>query len=108
MSNKKAIAEKQTELQIIRAIAEETEMTLSDVKAVFESTNKLLQRHMKKGGSGEFKFPKMGIKVERKRRKATKARAGRNPLTGDEIKIAAKPACNVIKIKALKALKELV
>lgn len=108
MSKTKAIANKQTELEIVRAIAEETEMTLSDVKAVFESLNGLLNRHMKKGGSGEFKFPKVGVKVKCVKRGPTKARMGRNPLTGEEIKIAAKPARKVIKATILKALKEVV
>jgi nucleoid DNA-binding protein len=39
---------------------------------------------------------------------ATKKRLGRNPATGEQIMIAAKPARTVVKVSALKALKEAV
>ena len=103
-----AIAEKQTELQIIRAISEETDVPIADVKAIFSSLNGLLHRHMKKRGSGLFKIPKIGLKIKRVKKPATKARMGRNPATGEEMRIAAKPARLVIKATVLKALKEMV
>ena len=39
---------------------------------------------------------------------ATKARTGRNPQTGEEIEIKAKPKRTVVKALPLKALKEIV
>jgi nucleoid DNA-binding protein len=42
------------------------------------------------------------------RKPATKERKGINPFTGQETTFAAKPARNVIKIRALKALKDMV
>jgi nucleoid DNA-binding protein len=101
------IATKQNESQIIKAVAEETGLKVADIKGVFASLNSLLSRHMKKRGSGEFKFPKLGVKVRRIKKPATKARMGRNPATGEEIKIAAKPARSVIKASVLKSLKEM-
>jgi DNA-binding protein HU-beta len=44
----------------------------------------------------------------RKTKPATKAREGRNPMTGETIKIAAKPKRDVIKVRPLKALKEVI
>ena len=46
------------------------------------------------------------LKIRSVKRPATKARMGRNPATGEEITIAAKPAHNVIRLSALKALKD--
>ncbi len=102
----KAIGVKQTKTQIIQAIAEDTELTRKQVGAVFDSLGELIQRNMQKRGSGEFTIPQTGIKVRRVRKPARKARMGRNPATGETIKIAAKPASTVIRLAALKALKD--
>ena len=48
----------------------------------------------------------MKIKVVRKA--ATKARRGINPFTKEEMMFKAKPARNVVKVLALKGLKEMV
>lgn len=101
-----SIAVKQTKTQIIQAIAEDTELTRKQVSAVFDSLAALIQRNMQKRGSGEFSIPQAGIKIRRVRKPARKARMGRNPATGETIKIAAKPASTVIKVAALKALKD--
>jgi nucleoid DNA-binding protein len=104
----KSITTKQTKTQIIQAIAEETDLTRKQVAEVFGSLGNLIQRHMQKRGSGEFTIPETGVKVRRVRKPARKARMGRNPATGESIKIAAKPASTVVKVTALKALKETV
>lgn len=101
----KAISAKQTKSQILQAVAQETGLTLKQVKAVFVSANQMLQKHMIKKGSGEFLIPEMGIKVMRKIRPATKKRMGRNPMTGEAVMIAAKPKKEIIRLRALKALK---
>jgi nucleoid DNA-binding protein len=104
----KSITTKQTKTQIIQAIAEDTELTRKQVAEVFGSLGGLIQRHMQKRGSGEFTIPETGVKIRRVRKPARKARMGRNPATGESIKIAAKPASTVVKVTALKALKETV
>ncbi len=101
-----SITTKQTKTQIIQAIAEDTELSRKQVSAVFDSLAELIQRNMQKRGSGEFSIPQAGIKIRRVRKPARKARMGRNPATGETIKIAAKPASTVIKVAALKALKD--
>ena len=102
----KAVSEKQTKSQILSCIAEETGLPKKDVVVVFESLSKQIVRHMKKRGSGEFTIPETGIRVKRKTRPATKKRLGRNPATGEQIMIAAKPARTVVKIIPLRVLKE--
>ena len=102
----KSIAEKQTKTQILTAIAEDTGLSRKEVAAVFSSMSNLITRHVQRRGSGEFSVPDCGIKVRRVIKPRTKARMGRNPATGEAIKIAAKPAKTVIKMTALKALKD--
>ncbi|MCB1856843.1 MAG: HU family DNA-binding protein [Gammaproteobacteria bacterium] len=102
----KSIPERQTKTQILQAIAEETGLTRKQVADVFCSLSDLIQRHMQRRGSGEFAIPDTGVKIRRVRRPARKSRMGRNPSTGETIKIAAKPATTVIRIAALKALKD--
>jgi nucleoid DNA-binding protein len=101
-----AIATKQTKTQIITDIAEKTGLTRKDVAAVFVAMSDLISGHLTKRGSGEFSVPDCGIKVRRILKPRTKARMGRNPATGEAIKIAAKPAKTVVKVAALKALKD--
>jgi len=102
----KAITTKQTKTQIIAAIAESTDLSKKEVAAVFGSLSDLLTAHMKRRGSGEFTIPDTGVKVRRVKKPARKSRMGRNPATGETIKIAAKPASTVVKVAALKALKD--
>jgi nucleoid DNA-binding protein len=102
----KSIVTRQTKTQILQTIAEETELTRKQVAAVFDSLGNLIQRHMQRRGSGEFSIPETGVKIRRVRKPARKSRMGRNPATGESIKIPAKPASTVIKVAALKALKD--
>ena len=103
----KAIPEKQSKIQILKAIAEETGLTLNQVKTVFHTAGHIAKCHLIKKGSGEFAIPEMAIKVVRKTKPATKQRQGRNPITGETITIAAKPKREVIKVRPLKSLKEI-
>jgi len=67
----------------------------------------LIARHLKKGGAGQFTIPGL-MKWEVKRKPAKKARRGINPFTGEEMMFKAKPARNVVKVRPLKKLKEMV
>lgn len=102
----KAIPTKQTKSQIIASIVEDTGLTRKDVVSVFSSLGEHIERHMQKRGSGEFTIPETGVKIRRVKKPRTKARMGRNPFTGEEIKIAAKPARTAVRVTALKSLKE--
>jgi nucleoid DNA-binding protein len=104
--NIKAIANKQTKTQIIAGISEQTGLTKKNVTDVFATLGDMIEAHMKKRGSGEFSIPETGVKIRRVKKPARKARMGRNPATGEPMKIAAKPAQTVVKITALKALKD--
>jgi nucleoid DNA-binding protein len=48
------------------------------------------------------------LKIEVKRKPKTKARKGINPFTGEPMTIKAKPARNVVKVRPLKKLKDMI
>lgn len=103
----KPIPKRQTKTEILKVIADATGLSTKVVKDVFATTDALVRSHLIKKGSGEFTIPEMGIKVTRKTKPATKERPGRNPVTGESITIPAKPKREVIRIKPMKALKDL-
>lgn len=105
-ARQKSITTRQTKTQVIQQIAEEVALPKKEVAAVFSALGSLIKRHMQRRGSGEFTIPETGVKIRRVRKPARKARMGRNPATGEAVAIPAKPASNVIKVSALKVLKE--
>ncbi|HEV2614110.1 MAG TPA: HU family DNA-binding protein [Gammaproteobacteria bacterium] len=102
----KANPDKETKSQILAKIAGQTGLHKKEVHRVFQVLANEIAGHMIKRGSGEFTIPETGIRVKRKTRPATKKRLGRNPATGEQIWIAAKPARTVVKIVPLRVLKE--
>ncbi len=96
-----------TKSQVYGAIAEKTELTRKQVAAVFDEMSLLIGKNLKRSGPQVFTIPGLA-KIVVQRKPATKARKGVNPFTGEEIMIKAKPARNVVKIRPLKALKEMV
>lgn len=102
----KPIVSKQTKNAILKSISEETGVMKKEVSAIFNSLASHIRRHMTKKGSGEFTIPETAVKVRRINKPATKKRWGRNPATGEQILIPAKPARTVVKVSALRALKQ--
>jgi len=96
-----------TKTEILRTIAENTELTKRDVVAVFDEMAAMIKKDLGKRGPGAFTIPGLA-KVRVVRKPATKARKGTNPFTGEEMMFKAKPARNVVKLTALKALKDMV
>jgi nucleoid DNA-binding protein len=92
---------------IMDEIAGNTGLTKKQVSSVFGELSVVIERHIKKGAVGQFALPGL-MKVEVKRKPATKARKGINPFTGQETTFKAKPARNVVKIRPLKKLKDMV
>lgn len=93
--------------EIYNDICDATMLTRKQVSGVFDHLSFLMERHMKKGGAGVFIMPGL-LKCQVIHKPATKARKGVNPFTGEEMMFKAKPARNVVKVRALKKLKEMV
>lgn len=96
-----------TKSAMLDKIAQNTGLARKQVSVVFDELAILIEAHLKKGGVGQFSFPGL-MKIEVKRKPATKARKGINPFTGEETVFKAKPARNVVKIRALKKVKDMV
>lgn len=84
-----------TKTAMVKELAAATELSKKEIVAVLEALTKLAYKEAK----NSFTFPGIGKLVVVKR----KARIGRNPKTGEEIKIAAK---KVLKFRVAKAAKE--
>ncbi|MGD8743149.1 MAG: HU family DNA-binding protein [Granulosicoccaceae bacterium] len=96
-----------TKTEILREIAENTGLTRKDVVAVFDEMSGMIKKDLGRRGPGVFTIPGLA-KIRVVRKPATKARKGTNPFTGEEMMFKAKPARNVVKLTALKALKDMV
>ena len=101
------VTQKMTKTGILNEIAGATMLTRKQVDSVIEELEALIKRHISKKGVGEFTLPGL-LKVRAVKRPATKKRIGRNPATGEEIMIPAKPASIRVRVAALKRLKEMV
>ena len=91
------MAKGMTKTQLIRFMAEKLELTNKQSAAFFATLAETAVKETKK--NGEFAIPGIGklVKAERK------ARIGRNPQTGEAIKIKAK---TVVKFRIAKAAKD--
>jgi DNA-binding protein HU-beta len=86
-----------TQSQIIQTLAEKCELSKKDTKGLLDLLAQTAITEVKK--NGVFVLPGIGrlVRVDRK------ARMGRNPATGETIKIAAK---KVVKFRVAKAAKD--
>src|SRR5574341_748415 len=90
-------ANRMTQTQLVRELAESCQVPNKTAKGFLESFADIAVRETKKNGM--FVIPGLGrlVRVERK------ARMGRNPATGESIKI---PAKKVVKFRVAKAAKD--
>jgi len=96
-----------TKSEITETLATETDLTKKEVARILEELAKLIDKNIGKRGPGVFNVPGL-LKVMVVRKPATVARKGINPFTGQETMFKAKPARNVVKIRPLKGLKDMV
>ena len=92
--------------EVFANIAETTELSKKQVAAVFESLQSEIKKALGRTGPKTFQIPSL-CKITVRHKPATKARKGINPFTGEEQMFKAKPAKNVVKVAALKNLKEM-
>ncbi len=93
--------------QVFGELAEESELTRKQVACLFDGLAGMIKKDLGKKGPGTFTVPGL-MKIKVVRKPATKARKGTNPFTGEEMMFKAKPARNVVKVLALKGLKDMV
>lgn len=93
--------------EVLNNIAEATDLSKKQVGAVLEALAGEIEKSLGKKGTGQFTVPGL-CKITVQRKPATKERKGINPFTGEEAIFKAKPARNVVKVRPLKALKDMV
>jgi len=103
----KAPTKAMTKSEIVSGIADSTGLAKKDVNAVFEAMSGQIKKSLGRSGAGAYTIPGL-MKLTVVRKPATKARKGINPFTGEETMFKAKPARNVVKIRPLKNLKDMV
>jgi nucleoid DNA-binding protein len=93
--------------EVVSGIAEATGLTKKQVSSVFEAMTGQIGKSLGSRGPGAYAVPGL-MKLVVVRKPAVKAHKGINPFTGQETMFKAKPARNVVKIRALKSLKDMV
>ncbi len=88
-----------TQTEIVNNLSETSGLSKKDVKGFFDALTDLATKEVKK--NGEFTVPGFGKLVKATR----KARDGRNPATGETIKI---PAKTTVKFRLGKSMKDAV
>ena len=98
-------AKLRTKGSIYKDIATTTELSRKQVVAVFDALTEMMKADLSKKGCGTFNL--FGLaKMRTAIKPATKARKGKNPFTGQEIMIKAKPASRKVRIRAMKGLND--
>lgn len=95
-----------TKSGIIKALMDMTCLAKRDVSSVLDSLFTVIDCHVKSKGPGKFVLPGL-LKITVVKKPARAARKGINPFTGEEVMFKAKPAHKVVKVKALRKLKEM-
>lgn len=93
-----------TQTELTSVLSEQLGITRKDVKNIIDILPIIAKHHLAKKGPGQFTIPGI-VKIVGTNKAATKARKGRNPATGEEITIKAKPARRVVKARIMKKFK---
>lgn len=91
-----------TQTELIADLSDATSVPRADVKKVLEE----LQNQIEWGIANCIRIRFAGITVEPALRAASKKRLGRNPSTGEEIEIPAKPASVRLKASVARSYKD--
>jgi len=95
-----------TKSEVLASIAATTQLSRKQVASVFEALGGVIKKAVGKKGPGVFALPGL-LKIVVVQKPAVPARLGINPFTKQEQMFKAKPARKVIKVRPLKALKDM-
>jgi nucleoid DNA-binding protein len=101
-------AKRLTKSEVLASISKTTGLARKQIKGVFEALTALVKTQVGKKGPGVFVTPSGLMKVVVVNKPAVPAHKGINPFTKQEQMFKAKPARKVVKIRAMKALKDMV
>ncbi len=92
-----------TQTQLVTAIAERAEMSKAEAKRAISALEDVVLEEV--GNAQKVRIGGL-VQLTVRLKPATKARKGRNPATGEEITIAAKPASVDVRARPLARTKE--
>lgn len=98
-------AKRLTKSEMFSVLAQATNLSRSQVADVFAAFAAFAEKQVAAGH--EVMLPGL-LKITVVKRKATKARDGKNPFTGEPMRIKAKPASKQVRTRPLKNLREAV
>lgn len=107
MEENQATKKPMNKTEVLTALSETTGLSKQQVGGLFDELAKLIGKNLGPDGPGTFAVPGL-LQIKVVRKPATEERQGINPFTKEAMTIKAKPAKNVVKVTALKGLKELV
>lgn len=91
---------------LVKALVEETQVEKKSVVAVLDAITKVIEKNLSKKGPGVIALPGL-VKIQVVQKKATPAKKGVMVL-GQLRDIPAKPARKQVKVRALKALRDMI
>ena len=94
-----------TKSQFQSALAEKTGLSKKEVVSVLDAMSDLVKANLKDPGIININGL---MKIEKKHKPAVPERQGTNPFTGEPTTFKAKPARDVVKVRPLKTLKDMV
>jgi DNA-binding protein HU-beta len=101
-NNKK---ENVTKSELITTLSDRTELSKHEVNKVFEALEEVIAEAVK--SEKTINVPNL-CKIYVHKRPASHARQMKSPATGEMITVPAKPAHKVVKVKAVKNLKDMI
>lgn len=91
-----------TQSELVEAIEDKTGHSKSEIRVVLMALTEVVAEEI----SHARRVKVANVTIEPKLKKASKKRKGRNPATGEEVVISAKPASVKVKARVGKALQE--
>lgn len=101
----KPITEVMSKATLVAHLAEQTSLDRKSVSAVLAGLESTILASVAKKGAGQFVLPGL-IKLQAVAVPAKPKRKARNPFTGEDVLVPAKPATTKLKARILKKLKE--
>lgn len=95
-----------TKSEVLSTIANKTDLSRKQVSSVFDALAGMAKGALGKKGPGVFVIPGM-VKLTVVQKPAVPERKGINPFTKQEQIFKAKPARRVVKVRALKGVKDM-
>jgi len=102
-----SISKPLTKGQLVTTMAGAIGSPRKQASELVDCLGRLIGEHVKPKGPGIFTLPGI-LKIKVVKKPARPAREGINPFTGEKMMFKATPARRVVKIRALKKLKEMV